>query len=250
MTIKFDKIWHLSNFNYIDHYQKDAFEFDYFEERKGETAHDERRVREYIISKIPKNVNSILDVGCGNGWVAKEFLPKGKQVCSLDISVTNPAIVKKLYPNEKHFAVTADSFQLPFNDNSFDCIIASEIIEHVFDPAGFIKELFRVVKNGRRLIITTPYKEKLIYYLCIHCNQKTPANAHLHSFNELILRDLYSGKDLESFKFETFGNKLLLYLRTYVILQFFPFWMWKLKDKFLNFLINKPAHIISIYKKK
>ncbi len=68
----------LDNFNYIDHYKKDAVEFDYFEERKGATAHDERRVREYIISKIPKSVNSILDVGCGKGWVAKEFLPERK----------------------------------------------------------------------------------------------------------------------------------------------------------------------------
>jgi ubiquinone/menaquinone biosynthesis C-methylase UbiE len=240
----------VADFNYIDHYKKDALEFDYFEERTGATEHDERRVREYIISKIPKSVNSILDVGCGKGWVAKEFLPKGKTVVSLDISVTNPSIVKKLYSNPKHFAIAADSFHLPLNDNSFDCVIASEIIEHVVDPAGFIKELFRVIKKGESLIITTPYKEKLIYYLCIHCNQKTPANAHIHSFDEKKLESLYYGNDLESFKYEIFGNKILLFLRTYVILQFFPFWLWKLKDKFFNLIINKPVHIICIYKKK
>ncbi|HEY6437429.1 MAG TPA: class I SAM-dependent methyltransferase [Ignavibacteriaceae bacterium] len=240
----------MDNFNYKYHYKKDAVEFDYFEEKKGATAHDERRLREYIISKIPKNVNSILDVGCGNGWVAKEFLPDGKQVYSLDISVTNPVKVKKLYPDEKHFGITADSFHLPFNDDSFDCVIASEIIEHVVDPAGFIKELFRVVKKGGSLIITTPYKEKLIYHLCIHCNQKTPANAHIHSFDEEKLEKLYSGDDLERFKYETFGNKLLIILRTYILFQYFPFWVWKLKDKFFNFFINKPIHIICIYKKK
>lgn len=38
-----------AEFNYIDHYKKDAEEFDYFGERSGATAHDERRVREYII---------------------------------------------------------------------------------------------------------------------------------------------------------------------------------------------------------
>jgi ubiquinone/menaquinone biosynthesis C-methylase UbiE len=239
----------LADFNYIEHYKKDAVEFDYFEERRGATEHDERRVREYIISKIPNSVSSILDVGCGKGWVAKEFLPKKKTVVSLDISVTNPSIVKKLYPNSKHFAIAADSFHLPFNSDSFDCVIASEIIEHVFDPAGFVKELFRVVKRGGSLIITTPYKEKIVYYLCIHCNQKTPANAHINSFDEKKLESLYSGEDLASFKFETFGNKALIFLRTYVILQFFPFWLWKLKDKFFNWITNKPAHIICVYKK-
>jgi SAM-dependent methyltransferase len=240
----------LSNFNYIDHYKKDAVEFDYFEERTGATEHDERRVREYILSKVPKNVNSILDVGCGKGWVAKEFLPKGKRVFSLDISVTNPAIVNKLYSNKNHFGIAADSFYLPFNDETFDCVVASEIIEHVFDPAGFVKELFRVVTKGGSLIITTPYKEKLIYYLCIHCNKKTPANAHLHSFDENKLESLYSESDLESFKYIIFGNKILLFLRTYVILRFFPFWLWKLKDKFANLIYNKPVHIICLFKKR
>ena len=111
-------------------------------------------------------------------------MPKGVNVYSLDISETNPAKAVKLYPLENHFAIAADSFHLPFTDGSFDCVIASEIIEHIVDPAKFIKELFRVVKKGGQLIITTPYKEKIIYYLCIHCNNKTPAHAHIHSFDE------------------------------------------------------------------
>jgi len=240
----------MDTFNYKEHYQTDAVEFDYFEERKGATAHNERRVREFIISKVPKDDDSILDVGCGNGWAAKEFLSKGKKVTSLDISLTNPSKAKQLYQSQNHFGIVADSFHLPFNNESFDCVIASEIIEHVVDPAGFIKELFRVVKRGGQLIITTPYKEKLIYYLCIHCNQKTPANAHIHSFDEKKLQSLYSGNDLESFKYETFGNKALIFLRTYVILQYFPFWLWKIKDRIANFFINRPVHIICIYKKK
>ena len=240
----------MSNFNYIDHYKKDAVEFDYFEERKGATEHDERRVREFIISKVPKDVNSILDVGCGNGWAAKEFLSQGKKVTSLDISLTNPSKAKQLYQSQNHFGIVADSFYLPFGNESFDCVIASEIIEHVIDPADFVKELFRVVKKGGKLIVTTPYKEKLIYYLCVHCNQKTPAHAHIHSFDEQKLESYYKGGDLDSFSYETFGNKVLLFLRTYVILQFFPFWLWKMKDKFFNLFINKPAHIICIYKKK
>jgi hypothetical protein len=61
---------------------------------------------------------------------------------------------------------------------------------------------------------------------------------------------LFSGNDLEEFRYDTFGNKLLIFLRTYSILQFFPFWLWKIKDKFVNLIFNKPIHIICVYKKK
>jgi ubiquinone/menaquinone biosynthesis C-methylase UbiE len=240
----------LNNLNYIDHYKKDAVEFDYFEENRGATAHDERRVHEYIISEVPKNVITILDVGCGKGWVAKHFLPKGPIVLSLDVSTSNPGKAIETYSSENHSGIAADSFHLPFVDNSLDVVIASEIIEHVVDPTEFIKELFRVVKKKGRLLVTTPYKEKLIYYLCVHCNKKTPANSHIHSFDEVKLKSYYNGEDLEKFEYETFGNKLLIFLRTYVILQFFPFWLWKIKDKFANFFFRKPIHIICVYKKK
>ena len=109
---------YLGNFNYIEHYKKDADEFDYFEERTGATEHDERRIREYIISKIPKNENSILDVGCGKGWVAKEFLPKGKKVFSLDISVTNPAIINKLHSNKNHYGIINKCYKKTYSYTS------------------------------------------------------------------------------------------------------------------------------------
>lgn len=239
----------MNDFNYIDHYQKDAFEFDYFEERKGATAHDERRVREYIISKVKKNTKSILDVGCGRAWVAKHFTHKNINVCSFDISLTNPSRAIKLYPSEYHKGVVGDSFHLPFEDESFDCVIASEIIEHVFDPVEFIKELFRIVKKDCQLILTTPYKEKIQYYLCIHCNKKTPAHAHIHSFDEIILSNLYTENNLAEFKYNLFGDKVLIYLRTHVILQYLPFWLWRIKDWFFVKMFKKPAHIICVYRK-
>ncbi len=239
----------MDKFNYKEHYQKDAVEFDYFEERTKATAHEERRVREYVISKVPGYTKSILDVGCGRAWVAENFLKKNVQVFSLDISITNPLKAIKKYPDTNHFGIAADSFTLPFSDSSFDCVIASEIIEHVVDPEKFVKELLRVVKKKGCLIISTPYKEKIQYYLCIHCNQLTPVNAHLHSFDENKLQSFSNNKETE-FNFYTFGNKALTYFLTYVILKYFPFFLWKLKDSFANLLYPKPLHIIAVYKNK
>lgn len=239
----------IKNFDYLTHYKTDAEEFDYFEKRIGPAEHEEQRVHEVIISQVPKNVKSILDVGCGSGWVAKEFLQKKIIVISLDISKSNPQKIKQLYPSENHFQIVSDSFKLPFASDSVDCVIASEIIEHVVDPKVFLKELFRVVKKNGRLIISTPYKEKIRYVLCIYCNKKTPINAHLHSFDEISLNDLYKENDLKKFTSIIFGNKALIYLRTHILLKYLPLRLWLAVDWLANKIYNKPLHIVCIYEK-
>ncbi len=240
----------LKNFDYISHYRIDAKEFDYFEERTGATLHEERRVREAIIDLIPDNTKVILDVGCGSGWVANTFLRKNIRVISLDISVTNPKKVRELYPSSIHNPLVADSFHLPLKSNSVDCVIASEIIEHVIKPSDFVNELLRVVKEGGRLVLSTPYKEKIKYYLCIHCNKKTPANGHLHSFDEKKLESLYNQSNLVKFSYNTFGNKALIFLRTHIFLKYLPFKIWQAIDWLANKIYKKPLHIVCVYEKK
>jgi ubiquinone/menaquinone biosynthesis C-methylase UbiE len=232
-------------FNYIEHYKRDAEEFDYFEERTGATEHDERRVHEYILSRIEKNPNSILDVGSGSAWVAKHFQSSECKVVSLDISKNNVKTAKQIVPDSTHSPIVGDSFKLPFKDDSFEVVIASEIIEHVIEPALFIKELLRVVGTKGKLIVTTPYKEKLRYYLCVHCNKKTPVHAHIHSFDEKKLISYSVSKS----HWETFGNKFLIFLRTYIILKYLPFGLWRAIDSVFNKLKNIPVHILVEYHK-
>lgn len=237
-------------FDYKTHYELDATHFDYFESRPPVVAHSERRLAEWILSVAPKNAKSALDVGCGRAWVAQALCPKGIEVCSMDISPKNVEKALSLYPFNNHKGVVGDAFNLPFEDESFDCVIASEVIEHVPNPEAFVRSLFRVVKKGGALILSTPYKEKLRYELCVHCHRLTPANAHLHSFDEHRLTNLYRENDLETVKWWAFNNKALLFLRTYVLLQFLPFGAWKLIDKAVNLIFNKPVNIVVAYRKK
>ncbi len=144
------------HFDYLQHYQKDAEIFDYFQERPSGTAHEERRLAEYILDELGGS-DSILDVGCGSAWVAKHFQGSGRFVCSLDATLINTAKAIERYP-KNYAAVVAVAFHLPFSDRAFGSIIASEIIEHVVDPAAFVAELFRVLKPGGSLVITTPTK--------------------------------------------------------------------------------------------
>jgi ubiquinone/menaquinone biosynthesis C-methylase UbiE len=236
------------DFDYLSHYEKDARVFDYFEERTGATAHSERRLREYILSLVPNKSQSILDVGCGSAWVAKTFQKSGKFICSLDVSTENPRKAMECYPSLDHVGVAADAYHLPFNDDSFDVILATEIIEHVHNPKSFVSELMRVVKTSGVVIISTPYKEKIVYELCIHCQQLTPHNAHLHSWDESLLRALFVDS-IGGWEFYTFNNKFLLFARTYPLLQWMPFGMWKTVDKISNSVLARPVNCILKVKK-
>ncbi|GBD91490.1 putative S-adenosylmethionine-dependent methyltransferase/MSMEI_2290 [bacterium BMS3Abin04] len=236
-------------FNYIAHYKKDAVEFDYFEDRLPGTEHDERRVHEYIISKVPENTKSILDVGSGSAWIAEHFNGNDIKVISLDIAVQNLIKAKQKFPSVNHKQISSDSLKLPFKNESIETVIASEIIEHIVNPSEFVKELFRVVKPGGSLIITTPYKEIIRYCLCIHCNKKTSLHGHLHSFDEHKLLNLYNDKSIANVNWFVFGNKALIFLRTHTILKYFPFLLWKYFDKLMNLILNKPAHILMKYEK-
>jgi len=239
-----------STFDYLDHYRRDALEYDYFQEQHGATRHSERRLRELISRKIPETRGLILDVGCGSAWVAKTFCPKGYKVVSFDISEKNTQEALKRYPSDNHAAVAGNVFSLPFLKGSFDYIIASEIIEHVTEPATFIKNLFDILKPGGILAVSTPYKEKIEYSLCIHCNRPTPHSAHLHSFDENKLSGLYKGSDLKKVEYVKFSNKALVYLHTHVILKLMCFTLWKWIDRLSNRIYNRPLRILVIWHKQ
>ncbi len=238
-------------FDYSSHYEQDAIAFDYFKEDDFLSTRNERlRSRQTVISEVPANCESILDIGCGSAWVAEHFLKKGKQVISMDISSVNPAKAMKLYPQKNHAAVVADVFYLPFKDNSVDCVIASEVIEHVVDPALFLRNILRIIKPGGCLILMTPYDEKRVYHLCIHCNQLTPQNAHLHSFNEEKIKAIVPTENT-TIKNTIFCNKNFLKLRIYNLLSFLPLPIWRMVDKVANAISFKPlSYVIKITKKK
>ena len=177
-----------TQFQYKEHYQNDAVAYDYTEESQHPVEKEEiNRLRKNIAANVPENAAWILDVGCGGAWLAKTLVPTGKHVISMDISDINPIKALKNIPDANHHALVADVFELPIKANSIDCIIASEIIEHVPDPKRFMAALYAAVKPGGRLIITTPYNEFIRTSLCIHCNRLTPHNAHLHSFTETTM---------------------------------------------------------------
>jgi len=231
-----------TEFRYKEHYQNDAVAYDYFEETSFPVERTEiNRLRQTIVSRIPERAQWILDIGCGGSWLAKTMVPKGYNVISTDISDINPVRAVRNLPAENHFGLVADVFELPLKEQSMDCIVASEIIEHVPDPKRFLDALFAVLKPGGVLIVTTPYNEVIRTSLCIHCNRLTPHNAHLHSFTEKSIRK-YLPAQAANAKTTVFNSKLLVKTQLQHLFRGVPLSLWSAVDKLGIALTGRKAY--------
>ncbi|MDQ3986525.1 MAG: methyltransferase domain-containing protein [Actinomycetota bacterium] len=88
-------------------------------------------------------------------WLHPRLVTTAGEVVGLDIS---QAGLKEMQDRGVDGAglVTGDAMNLPFRKDTFDTVVAGEIIEHVGRPQDLVAEGGRVLKPGGRLIITTP----------------------------------------------------------------------------------------------
>ena len=103
---------------------------------------------------MKKNNAVILDVGCGDGRLFREY-----KVIGIDID--EEALKKNPNPTIK---MNIAEEKLPFDDNTVDQIFCLEVLEHfktVKNVVKVLKEFYRVLKFGGSLIIHTPNRERL-----------------------------------------------------------------------------------------
>lgn len=96
---------------------------------------------------------AILDAGCGPGHFLAYIRERGHggRIVGFDQSPAMVAEVEAL----GFAAVRGDVQQMPFDDASFDCVVARHMLYHVPDITGALVEMRRVLKPGGRLLVTT-----------------------------------------------------------------------------------------------
>ena len=100
----------------------------------------------------------VLDVGCGNGFTAGQFLEKGCEVTGIDLSESGVNLGRKSYPAARFEVFPADDEILHNLDcEPFDIVISTEVIEHLYAPRPFVRGCFQALRNGGRFICSTPY---------------------------------------------------------------------------------------------
>lgn len=233
-----------TKFDYTDHFRKITEYSDYLREPQNkEETHEVSRLHETILNELPAATNRVLDVGCGRGWVAEALCPAGKEVISMDVSPSNAIEALKRIPESTHAAMVGDIYHIPLESDSVDAVIASDVMEHTPDPKLFLEQLLRVVRQGGKVIVTTPYNEQIKYHLCVHCNRPTPGYAHLHSFNEQNVHE-YLPETYMEWNYQIFSNRYLHKMRLNLFLSYFSFKVWRRIDTILNKIFPIPSRFL------
>lgn len=100
----------------------------------------------------------VLDVGCGNGFIAGQFLKQGCHVVGIDLSESGIAIARQAYPKAR-FEVLAANEQILQNlhEEPFDIVVSTEVVEHLYAPRPYAAGCFTALHAGGRIICSTPY---------------------------------------------------------------------------------------------
>jgi len=115
-----------------------------------------------IVKKYVNEETRVLDAGCGSGAVAIELARQGvRRVDAVDFSVTALKCARRDasrfdVADKINFILSPVENIIDVSDNTYDLIIAADVIEHLADHDLFSKEMLRVCKPGGILVVETP----------------------------------------------------------------------------------------------
>ena len=142
----------------------------------------------------------VLDLGCGAGRHVFQSLRNGARVVAFDYDESElrqvadlcgaMAIEGEIERAENGAPCRGDAVQLPFTDDTFDRIIAAEVLEHIPDDEAAMGELVRVLKPGGTIAVTVPawLAEQVCWALSDEYHAPFVEGGHVRIYTESELR--------------------------------------------------------------
>ncbi|MBC7330368.1 class I SAM-dependent methyltransferase [bacterium] len=174
--------------------------------------------REILLSAIKGiEAKDVLDVGCGTGGNLTLF---NGFVVGLDVSLQALKLAQKRKPEA--ILCRGEAENLPFKDDSFDLVLALDLLEHLPDDIQGLREMHRVLRKGGNVLITVP-AYKFLW---------SEHDEALHHFRR------YSKCELKG-KMEGVGFKIK-FLSHAIVLPFFPIALFRLLQRFTRGTNREP----------
>ncbi|MBI1762635.1 MAG: class I SAM-dependent methyltransferase [Acidobacteria bacterium] len=144
-------------------------------------------VEGWLAEYVPPAGQRVYDVGCGTGALLESLQRRDYWVAGSDLRAEGLQAVKQNLPAVR--LVQADATQLPWQSESFDTVLLLDVLEHVNDCAA-LRELYRILQPGGRLILTVPALPWLWSY-------RDEAAGHLRRYTRRQLRAVLNESGFE-----------------------------------------------------
>ena len=111
-----------------------------------------------LLKEVPPGA-IVLDLGCGNGSFLSLFQSRGWKLYGSDFSPTGIAVARANYPDIEFFLAdaSAPTSNIAEQVGRVDVILSTEVIEHLYDPRGFLRNAHALLRPGGMMLLTTPY---------------------------------------------------------------------------------------------
>jgi ubiquinone/menaquinone biosynthesis C-methylase UbiE len=149
----------------------------------------------------------VLDAGCGLGRHLRQLARvPGLKIFGIDKSTgalreTSKSMETMPDAQSKDYLVSiADINKLPFADASFDCVICSEVLEHIPDHKKALKEMDRILKPQGTLVVSVPryFAERICWF--ISRDYYNEEGGHIRIYKKKQLREMLTGQGFQCWK--------------------------------------------------
>jgi methionine biosynthesis protein MetW len=109
-----------------------------------------------IFGGLKQDVTRLLDIGCGDGFIALQIKHacNAVEVYGIDQDCDSISVAKE--KGIKTFILDVDNNPFPFPNDYFDAVFAGEVLEHLNNPDDFLEEVHRILRKKGTFVITTP----------------------------------------------------------------------------------------------
>jgi len=161
---------------------------------QGDPTSAERMVRleaalQPFLGNPRAGTRRVLDAGCGDGAFLAFLRRRGFQVSGLELAQGAVTRAKRRCP-DADVRIGSLEERLPFDDEDYDAVWCTDVLEHIFDVHGALAELNRVLKPDGLLMLTTPYHgmfKNLLIALLAFEGHYNPDLSHVRFFTQQSL---------------------------------------------------------------
>lgn len=157
------------------------------------TREEQERI-DHIVAVLPKDSRTALEIGARHGAVTRRLAEVFNEVTALDLQ-------KPSFHIDRVTSAQGDVQCLQFPDDCFDCVVCTEVLEHVPDVAAAAREMTRVTRS--HILLGVPYRQdtRVGRTTCVHCGRVNPPYGHINSFDEAKIERLFERAQILSIEY-------------------------------------------------